>query len=77
MKEKNSKRKHFQHKEGDWITLEKLGILRKLYVPWLGPFKVLKHHTNSDITFEKEPFVNDKVNILQVYPYYKKHSEVD
>ena len=33
-----SKRILFQYKEGDWITLQKPGILRKLSVPWLGPF---------------------------------------
>ena len=70
----NSKRIHLQYEKGDWITIQKPGILRKLSVLRLGPYKVLKHHTNGDITYEKEPFVNDKVNIRRTYPYYKKHN---
>ena len=50
----------------------------KLYISRLGPYKVLKHHTNGDIIFEKEPFVTDKANIRRTYPYHKKHTnEVD
>ena len=72
----DSKIIHFQYKKGDWITIQKPGILRKLSVPRLGPYKVSKskHHTNCDITYEKEPFVNDKVNIRRTYPYYKKYN---
>ena len=73
----NSKRIHLQYEKGDWITIQKPGILRKLSVPRLGPYKVLKHHTNVDISNEKEPFVDDKVNIRRAYPYYKKHNEVE
>ena len=74
----NSKRIHFQYKKGDWISIQKQGILRKLSGPRLGPYKELKYHTNDDITYEKEPFVDDKVNIRRTYPYYKKHNnEVD
>ena len=71
----NSKRIHLQYEKGDWITIQKLGILRKLSVPRLGPYKVLKHHTNGDIGYEKEPFVNDKVNIRRTYPYFQKHND--
>ena len=74
MNEKNSKRIHLQYKKGDWITIQKAGILRKLSVPRLGSYNVLKHHTNGDIIYEKEPFVNDKVNIRRIYPYYEKHN---
>ena len=66
-----------QYEKGDWITIQKPGILRKLSVPRLGPYKVLKHHMNGDISYEKEPFVDDKVNIRRTYPYYKKHNEVE
>ena len=59
----NSKRINHTYKEGDWILIKKPGIIRKLAVPRLGPYKVLKHHNNGTITYEKEPFVTDKVNI--------------
>ena len=49
----NSKQIHFQYQRGEYITLQKPGILRKLSVPRLGPYKVVKHHTNGDITNEK------------------------
>ena len=51
---------------GDWITVEKPGILRKLCVPRDGPYQVVKHHDNGMVTFEKEPFENDKVNQRRV-----------
>ena len=35
------------------------------------PYKVLQHHTNGDITYEKAPNVTNKANIRRVYPYYK------
>ena len=70
----NSKIIHRQYEKGDWITIQKPRILRKLSVPRLGPYKVLKHHTNVDITYGKEPFVDDKVNIRRIHPYYKKHN---
>ena len=54
------------------MTIQKLGILRKLSVPLLGPYKVLKYYMNSDITYEQEPNVKDEVNICRVYPCYRK-----
>ena len=71
----NPKRIHRQYKKGDWITIQKPGILRKLSVPRLGPYKILKHHTNGDLTYQKEPFVTDKVNIRRTYPYFQKHND--
>ena len=59
----NSKQIHFQYQRGEYITLQKPGILRKLSVSQLGPYKVLKHHANGGITYEKEPNVTDKANI--------------
>ena len=57
------------------MTIQKPGILRKLSVPRLGPYKVLKQHTNGDITYKKSPNVTVKINIRRVYPYYKKDSD--
>ena len=71
---KKYKKECIVNKKGDWITIQKPVILRKFSVPRLGPSKVLKHHTNGDITYEKERFVNDKVNIRRTYPFYKKHN---
>ena len=56
----NSKRIHRQYIKGDWLTIQKPGILRKLSVPRLGPYKVLKHHTNGDITYEKNQMSKTK-----------------
>ena len=61
--------------KGYYMTIQKPGILRKVFVPRLGPYKVLKHHANSDITYKKAPNVTDKVNICYIYPYYKKSDE--
>ena len=62
----NSKRTDHKHEKGDWITVKRPGTIRKLSVPKEGPFQVVKHHDNGTITFEKEPFVEDRVNIRRV-----------
>ena len=66
----NSKRIAHVYKPGDWITIEKPGILRKMAVPRTGPYKVVKHHNNGTVSYEKEPFDTDTVNIRRVKPYY-------
>ena len=71
----NSKRTNKTYKAGDWILIKKPGIIRKLAVPRLGPYKVVTHHNNGTITYEKEPFVNEKVNIRRVEPYYWRNDE--
>ena len=66
---------HFQYTKGDYMTIQKPDILKKLSFPRLGPYKVWKHYANVDITYEKAPNVTDKVNTRRIYPYYKKDSE--
>ena len=66
----NKKRINHTYKYGDWITIKKTGILCKLEVLRLGPYKVIKHHSNGTITYEKAPFNNKKVNIQRAHPYY-------
>ena len=66
----NSKRIDYTYQKGDWILIKEPGIIRKLAVPRHGPYQVIKHHTNGTVTYEKEPFVNDRVNIRRVEPYY-------
>ena len=67
----NSKRTLHQYYPGDWITITimKPGIIPKLSVPKEGPYKVIKHHDNGMITYEKQPFKNDKVNQRLADPY--------
>ena len=71
----NSKQTNKTYKAGDWILIKKPGIIRKLAVPRLGPYKVVTHHNNGTITYKKEPFVNEKVNIRRVEPYYWRNDE--
>ena len=49
-----------------YLTVFLTGILRKLSVPQLGLYKVLKHHANKDITYEKELNATDKLNIVYI-----------
>ena len=69
----NSKRLDCKCQKGEWIATKKPGILRKLTVPKLGPFKVVKHNNNGALTCEKEPFVTDNVNIRRVDPCHWRH----
>ena len=69
----NSKRKQIHYNPGDWILIKNPGIIRKLAVPYDGPYKVVLHNANGTITYEKEPFFNDKVNSRRTKPYYWKN----
>ena len=72
-KRENSKRIAHEYKPGDWITILKPGILRKLSVARMGPYKVVKHHSNGTLSYEKEPFQPDRVNIRRCMPYVWRH----
>ena len=39
----NSKRKQIHYNPGDWILIKNPGIIRKLAVPYDGPYKVVLH----------------------------------
>ena len=58
-------------KETEYLY-KKLGIIQKLVVPRYGLYQVIKHQTNGTITYKKEPFVNDRVNIRCVDQYFWK-----
>ena len=73
----NSKRKQIHYNPGDWILIKNPGIIRKLAVPYDGPYKVVLHNANGTITYEKEPFFNDKVNARRTKPYYWKNHPVE
>ena len=64
----NAKRIDYQYKKGDWITVKRPGIIRKLCVPNEGPFQVVKHHSNGTVTYEREPFVEERVSIRRISP---------
>ena len=68
----NSKRVPHTYKKGDYITIKKPGILRKLAIPREGPFKVMKHNNNGSILIEKAPTNIKNVNVRRVIPYHRK-----
>ena len=47
------------------MTIQKPGILRKLSVPRLRPYNVLKHYANSDITHEKSQMLQTKLTYIE------------
>ena len=64
------KRVAHTYNKGDYITLKKPGIIRKMSIPRNGPYKVVKHNNNGSILIEKSPTDIKNVNIRQVAPYY-------
>ena len=64
----NAKRIEHTYQKGDWITVKRPGIIRKLCVPKEGPFQVIKHHDNGAATFEKEPFAEGRASIRRISP---------
>jgi len=67
---KNSSRINHTYSAGDWILIKKPGIIRKLLIPYLGPYKVVRHNENGTITYETEPFNNSIVNSRRAKPYH-------
>ena len=59
----NSKKIPRIYRKGDYITLKKPGILRKLAIPCEGPYKVMKHNNNGSILIEKSPTKVKNVNV--------------
>ena len=68
----NSKRIAHTYKTGDYITLKKPGILRKLTIPREGPYKVMKHNNNGSILIEKAPTKIKNVNVRRAAAYNKR-----
>jgi len=67
----NSKRIPYEYKTGEYVTVERTGIIPKLSLPRLGPYEVITAHDNGTVTIQKAPFVTDRVNIRRVKPYHK------
>ena len=65
----NERRIQHDYQEGDYVTLEKPGIVPKLALPRLGPYKVHKVHNNGTVTIQKENYLTETVNIRQVLPF--------
>ena len=70
----NSKRIPHTYKKGDYITLKKPGILRKLTIPREGPYKVMKHNNNGSILIEKAPTKIKNVNVRRAAPYKRRET---
>ena len=64
----NAKRAGCQSQEGGWAAAKRPGITRKLCAPSEGPFQVVKHHSNGAVTYEREPFVEERVSIRRISP---------
>ena len=68
----NSKRTPHDYKPDDLITITRPGIIPKLSIPRLGPFKVIQTHTNGTVTIQKQPFVTQRVNNRRIRPFFSK-----
>ena len=69
----NSKRIAHKYAAGDLVTVKRPGIIPKLALPRMGPYKVIRHHEeNGTVTIQTQPFVTDRVNQRRVQPFYSK-----
>ena len=69
----NKNRTDHTYNVGDLILIKKPGILRTLSIPYEGPFKVVKHHQNGSITYERSLNCNKNVNIRRVHPFIQQN----
>ena len=58
----NSKRTPHDYAQGNLITIKRPGIIPKLSIPRMGPYKVAQTHNNGTVTIQKQPFVTERVN---------------
>ena len=68
----NSKRTPHDYAQGDLITIKRPGIIPKLSIPRMGPYKVTQTHNNGTVTIQKQPFVTERVNQRRIRPFYTK-----
>ena len=68
----NSKRTPHDYAQGDLITIKRPGIIPKLSIPRMGPYKVTQAHNNGTVTIQKQPFVTERVNQRRIRPFYTK-----
>ena len=68
----NAKRIPHVYQPGDLVTIKRPGIIPKLALPRMGPYKVVRVHTNGTVTVQLQPFVTDRVNQRQIEPFYPK-----
>ena len=68
----NQKRRDHKYAIGDYVTLERTGIVPSLALPRMGPYKVVHAHENGNVTIQKQPFVTDRVNIRRCKPYHQQ-----
>ena len=61
------------YKKGDYVTLQKPGILQHLAIPREEPFKVMKHNNNGSIVIAKAPAKFKNVNVRRATPYNRKN----
>lgn len=48
----NAGRINHTYKKGDMILIQRPGIICKLSIPFLGPYRVVRHNKNGTITYE-------------------------
>ena len=65
--QENKNRIDIQYKKGDLILIKKPGIIRKLSIPYAGPYKVIKQRRNGSIKYEKS---------LNIYETVCKHPKI-
>ena len=70
----NAGRIDHTYKKGDMIIIKRPGIIRKLSIPYSGPYKVTRHNKNGSITYEKSLNVYETVNLRRAYPFYEEAS---
>lgn len=71
----NAGRIDFTYRIGDMILIKRPGIIRKLSIPFEGPYKVVRHNKNGTVTYEKPLNVYETVNLRRVYPFYEQLSK--
>ena len=62
----NSKRIPHTYAAGDLVTVKRPGIIPKLALLQMGPYKVIQHHDNGTVTIQTQPFVTDRLNQRRV-----------
>ena len=67
-KRENSKRVNHTYQVGDQVLLQKPGILRKLQVPYTGPYTITQVFTNGTVRIRMGA-VMQRVNIRRIQPY--------
>ena len=67
----NTGRVKMDYTPGMKVMIIRDGLYRKLERPHLGPFSITEEFANGTVCIQKSPYVQERLNIRRITPYFE------